>query len=152
MAARQPIKGDWPQVRVLVVDDDPAMADMVVAALGKLNIGRIRRAEDGGTAIEIFRQNPDIGLIVSDWTMPGTDGFAFLKAAREIKPDVPFFMLTGNLTQAYVQKALDAGVDGFIAKPFRPRDLQHKIHRILAQRYGDASGAATPKRAFGVER
>ncbi len=152
MPATVPGQADWSLVRVLVVDDEPVATEAVLSALNKLNISRIRRAADGEAALEIFRQNPDIGLIIADWAMPGADGVSLLQAVRQIKPNVPFFMVTGNATEKHVQQALAAGVDGYIAKPFRPRQLHQKIDRVLTQRYAETQVPGSFKRAFGVER
>lgn len=152
MAGSGKVAADWSHIRVLVADDDKFVTDMVLHALNKLAITRVRIAHEGGTAIDIFRQNPDIGLIISDWSMPGADGYTFLQAVRQVKPEVPFFMLTSNITEDYVRKALRAGVDGYIAKPFRLRNFQDKILTVLSQRYGPDQAPTAPRRAFGVER
>ncbi len=110
--------------RVLVVDDDPSLAEM---------LGIVLRAEglepafvaDGGRAVSAFREvRPD--LVLLDLMLPGTDG---LQICREIRQEslVPIIMLTAKADTVDVVKGLEAGADDYVVKPFKPIELVARI-------------------------
>ena len=114
--------------RVLVVDDDTALAEM---------IGIVLRSEgfetefcgDGLHAVQAFRRtNPD--LVLLDWMLPGKDG---PEICREIRADsgVPIIMLTAKTDTQDVVKGLEAGADDYIPKPFKPQELVARINARL---------------------
>ncbi|MBM3690530.1 MAG: response regulator transcription factor [Actinobacteria bacterium] len=119
-------------VRVLVVDDDSALAEM---------LGIVLRAEgfeplfcpDGGLAIHSFRTHkPD--LVLLDVMLPGKDG---VQICREIRSEsgTPIIMLTAKNDTADVVLGLEAGADDYIVKPFKPRELVARL-RARARREG----------------
>ncbi len=110
--------------RVLVVDDDPSLAEM---------LGIVLRAEglepafvaDGGRAVSAFREvRPD--LVLLDLMLPGADG---LQICREIRQEslVPIIMLTARADTVDVVKGLEAGADDYVVKPFKPIELVARI-------------------------
>jgi len=114
--------------RVLVVDDDTALAEM---------IGIVLRGEgfetdfctDGAQALETFRQtNPD--LVLLDWMLPGKDG---PEVCREIRAEsgTPIVMLTAKSDTADVVRGLEAGADDYVSKPFKPKELIARINARL---------------------
>jgi len=113
--------------RVLVVDDDPSLAEM---------LGIVLRAEglkpafvaDGGRAVAAFREvRPD--LVLLDLMLPGADG---MQICREIRQEslVPIIMLTAKADTVDVVRGLEAGADDYVVKPFKPIEL---VARIRAQ-------------------
>ncbi len=114
--------------RILVVDDDTAIAEM---------IGIVLRAEgyeptfaaDGTAALESFRSgNPD--LVLLDLMLPGIDGIEVCAALRA-ESGVPIIMLTAKGETADVVRGLESGADDYIVKPFNPKELVARIRTRL---------------------
>ena len=114
--------------RVLVVDDDPALSEM---------LGIVLRAEgydalfcdDGSKAQDIFKQSkPD--LILLDLMLPGIDGIEVCKRIRA-ESGVPIVMLTARGDTLDVVKGLESGADDYIIKPFKPKELVARIKARL---------------------
>lgn len=120
------------QLKVLVVDDDPAVVDLVDAVLQSLKVPIVWTAPDGDKAWNLFQKAGDrLDLIVCDWNMPGMSGLDFLRRVRESESVVPFLMLTARTTAEAVAAARAAGVDAYIVKPFDPRALRDKIVTLI---------------------
>jgi len=121
-------RGDRMAPRILVVDDDTALAEM---------IGIVLRAEgfeptfcgDGVRAIEEFRASqPD--LVLLDLMLPGLDGIAVCDAIRA-DSGTPIIMLTAKNDATDIVKGLESGADDYIVKPFNPRELVARIRARL---------------------
>lgn len=121
---------------MLVVEDEPSIADAVVTRLR--SEGFDARAEgDGLRAIELCRQlKPD--LVVLDLMLPGIDG---LEVCRRIQADrrVPVVMLTARDDETDLVVGLSVGADDYLTKPFSPRELVARIRAVL-RRVADAAG------------
>ncbi len=114
-------------LRVLVVDDDAALAEMLGIVLRADGIEATFCA-DGDKALEVFRQaQPDVVLL--DVMLPGRTG---VQIARQIRgeSDVPIIMLTALTETSEVVAGLEAGADDYVTKPFKPREL---LARVRAQ-------------------
>ena len=110
--------------RVLVVDDDMALAEMVGIVLHNEGL-EASYCADGNQALEAFRENnPDVVLL--DWMLPGKAG---PEVCREIRAEsgVPIIMLTAKSDTVDVVRGLEAGADDYIAKPFKPKELVARI-------------------------
>lgn len=119
------------KLHVLVVDDDMDICSYIKELLQEMGIENILLAEDGEKAIAIFQDSSrPVDLIICDWMMPGMNGLVVLKLIRAKFPDLPFLMLTAKGTAADVKAAHNAGVTGYIIKPFQPEDLQDKILKV----------------------
>jgi two-component system, OmpR family, response regulator MtrA len=114
--------------RILVVDDDTALAEM---------IGIVLRGEgyepffshDGATAVSAFEQlKPD--LVLLDLMLPGLDGIQVCRAIRELS-GTPIIMLTAKSDTADVVQGLESGADDYIVKPFNPKELVARIRTRL---------------------
>jgi len=114
--------------RILVVDDDPALAEM---------IGIVLRADefdphfcgDGGEALEAFREStPD--LVLLDLMLPGLDGIEVCRLIRA-ESGVPIIMLTAKGDTADVVRGLESGADDYVVKPFNPKELVARIRTRL---------------------
>ena len=122
-------------VRILVVDDDIHLAEMIGIVLRNEGFEPSFCA-DGAKALEAFhRSEPDVVLL--DWMLPGKDGPEVCREIRE-ESGVPIIMLTAKSDTVDVVHGLESGADDYIAKPFKPKEL---IARIRA-RVRDHSGAA----------
>ncbi|HET6545449.1 MAG TPA: response regulator [Rhodanobacteraceae bacterium] len=121
-------------LKILVVDDFSTMRRIIRNLLGELGFGaaNIREADDGTTALDALRAG-GVDLVVTDWNMPGMSGIDLLRAIRadaELK-SLPVLMVTAENTRAQIIAAAQAGVNGYIVKPFTAATLGDKIERIF---------------------
>jgi two-component system response regulator MtrA len=122
--------------RVLVVDDDASLAEMLSIVLRQEGFDS-RVVSRGDEAMEAFRDyHPD--LVLLDLMLPGTDGIDVCKQMRA-ESGVPIVMLTAKTDTVDVVRGLESGADDYIVKPFKPKEL---VARIRARvRRLDAPGA-----------
>ncbi|HEY1956369.1 MAG TPA: ATP-binding protein [Polyangiaceae bacterium] len=123
---------------VLIVDDERAVRDGAAAVLRGLGY-RVICAEDGASAIELFRDRPDIDAVLLDMVMPHMDGRSTYLALRDLRPDVRVVLTTGFALNEEAQRILDLGVREFIAKPFSVEALSHVIARAVTRTDVDAA-------------
>ena len=130
------------QRRVLVVDDDPGLVEIMVEFLGSTGEYELATAVNGFAAgIQVMKFCPD--LVLLDLMMPYIDGFEVckqLKANPETK-DIIVLVITGYTEGGNMEKALACGADYCMAKPFRMADLKAKVDGLFAERYREASPA-----------
>lgn len=123
---------DGPRRRILVVDDIASNRAIVTGLLAPLGF-EIEEVEDGGRAIAAIKaRRPD--LVLMDRWMPSMDGFAAVKAVRELPgfPDLPILALSASVSSEDRQKSLEAGFDDFLAKPLQ----WSKLAAALGERLG----------------
>ena len=117
--------------RILVVDDDVALAEMIGIVLGNEGF-RVAFCADGSQALTQFQENnPD--LVLLDVMLPGMDGFDVCRAIRRVS-DVPIVMLTARSDTSDVVTGLEAGADDYVPKPFKPKDLVARVRARLRGR------------------
>jgi two-component system, chemotaxis family, chemotaxis protein CheY len=126
---------DFDSLRSLVVDDSPHMRAVVRALLQGFGASEIYEADDGAAGLEAsVHFMPDI--VITDWVMPNLDGLEFTRVIRQpgINPDpyVPIIMLSSHTEQTRVDKAYEAGVTQFLAKPITARGLYEAILTVVA--------------------
>lgn len=114
--------------KILVVDDDLALSDVLAFALHRAGF-EVSNVHDGVSALEHFSKE-GADLIVLDWGLPRLDGLEVCTRIRA-ESDVPIVMLTVRDTDDNVIAALDAGADEYIVKPFSPRQLIARIRALL---------------------
>jgi two-component system chemotaxis response regulator CheY len=133
------MSADWSTLNVLVAEDMGSMRMLIKATLKSLGVTEINTVPDGGAAIKAL-ESERYDLVLCDWDMPGASGLEVLQSARgsETNPKVPFVMLTGNTQQEHVSQAIQAGVDDFVAKPFKTETLEEKIEQLLKKVAGVA--------------
>ncbi len=121
-----------PQTRILVVDDQPFIRNIVKAILKGLGLNDVSTAEDGHRAIDILNDNA-FDLVICDWNMPVVQGIDVLRHLRSSghASRTPFIMLTAEAYRENITQALEAGVSDYISKPFTPDVLGEKISRVL---------------------
>jgi len=108
--------------RVLVVDDEQAVRDLVAKTLTMADYD-VETAPDGPSAIDRLR-NADYDLLITDLKMPGMDGLSVIREARLKSAELPIIIITGYSTEASAIEAINLGVCGYLTKPFRlPRVL-----------------------------
>lgn len=122
-----------PRRKVLVVDDDPNIAEVIVRSLSHTHRYELACAADGFEAgLQVVKFRPD--LIILDLMMPQLDGFKVcqkIRAAPETR-DIRILVITGYATEENVQKVLEAGADCCLAKPFAMRTLKKLLQELEA--------------------
>lgn len=119
-------------LRILVADDEPGARNFVRMVLQDLAVGEIRLASHGQEAMEIFEaEEGRFDLVIADWRMPRLTGLELLKRIRKSHPDMPFLMITALATVPAVREAMHFEVDGYLAKPFPPEQLEEKILTLI---------------------
>ena len=119
--------------RILVVDDDADIRDMLQFKLAKTGF-EVHIEEDGETGLAAARQlQPD--LILLDWMMPRLTGPEVVRELRqeETGTRVPVILLTAKAQETDVQRGFAAGADDYISKPFSPRELMSRVQALLAR-------------------
>jgi two-component system chemotaxis response regulator CheY len=122
-------------LRFLVVDDFSTMRRIVRNFLNDLGYQNITEADDGNTALPILKQG-NIDFLVTDWNMPGMAGLDLLKAVRAdpALAKMPVLLVTAEAKREQIVEAAQAGVNGYVVKPFTAQTLKEKIEKILASR------------------
>jgi DNA-binding response OmpR family regulator len=129
--------------RILVVDDDPTVREVVLSYL-KAERYEVGEAADGETALRVIGHDPP-DLVVLDVMLPGLDGIEVLRRLRANGAStVPVIMLTALGSEADRVVGLELGADDYVAKPFSPRELVLRIASVL-RRSGEASAAGSPR-------
>ncbi|WP_329377463.1 response regulator transcription factor [Streptomyces sp. NBC_01351] len=128
-----------PSGRVLVVDDDPTVAEVVTGYLRRAGFA-VEHAADGLAALaSAGRSWPD--LVVLDLMLPGLDGLEVCRRLRAVAP-VPVVMLTARGDEDDRIAGLELGADDYVTKPFSPRELVLRVESVL--RRGRAVPTTTP--------
>jgi DNA-binding response OmpR family regulator len=124
-----------PALSVLVVDDDPDVRALVTTLLGRAGY-LVAEAENGRAALKaLYGQRPD--LVVLDVNMPDLDGWGTLERIRELS-DVPVIMLSARGEELEKVRALRAGADDYVTKPFGRQELLARVETVLRRAGGGA--------------
>ncbi|WP_281195046.1 PAS domain S-box protein [Halorubrum sp. F4] len=112
------MSGTLETIRVLHVDDDPGLAEMVATFLEREDDRtEVRTEHDAEAGLRALGDVEDsIDCVVSDYDMPGRDGIEFLRAVREGRPDLPFVLFTGKGSEEVASEAISAGVTDYLQK------------------------------------
>jgi len=131
---------DPKKTTVLLVEDTTTMRKIEIRTLKGLGFGKIIEAADGEAAIKHLQTAEAVDLIISDWNMPKKDGLELLLWVRsqERFKTIPFLMATGQGEKKQEQKAIEAGVNSFVAKPFHEDELKRKIDEAFGMGAQDA--------------
>lgn len=116
---------------ILIAEDDEINYFYLNALLKRETSAKILYAKNGREAIDIFRANPDITLILMDLKMPVIDGFEATRQIKCINPDVPVIAITAYAMAGDEQKVLSAGCDGYLSKPISKERLLRKIAQFV---------------------
>jgi len=125
------------QKRVLIVEDEPSIRDMVAFALRKAGMEAIHAADARSAQTAIGDQIPD--LILLDWMLPGMTGIELARRLRreDLTRDVPIIMLTARGEETDRVNGLEAGVDDYVVKPFSARELVARIRAVMRRTHGE---------------
>jgi len=126
-------------MKILIVDDFSTMRRIVKNLLRDLGFNNTVEADDGNTALPILKKG-DIDFLVTDWNMPGMTGLELLKEVRADADlrSLPVLMVTAESKRDQIIEAAQAGVNGYIVKPFTANTLKEKIEKIF-ERIGAGS-------------
>ena len=124
---------------ILIVEDEPAIRDMVAFALRKAGMDPVHAGDARAAQGMIAERVPD--LILLDWMLPGTSGLELARRLRkeELTRGVPIIMLTARGEETDRVGGFEAGVDDYVVKPFSPRELIARINAVMRRTHGTDS-------------
>jgi two-component system chemotaxis response regulator CheY len=119
-------------LKFLVVDDFSTMRRIVKNLLQELGYAKIEEADDGTTALPMLKAG-DFDFLITDWNMPSMPGLELLKQVRADPKlaKMPVLMVTAEAKREQIVEAAQAGVSGYIIKPFTAQTLSEKLAKIL---------------------
>ena len=119
-------------MKILVVDDFSTMRRIIKNLLKDLGFTSIQEADDGNTALPMLVQG-DFDFVVTDWNMPGMQGIDLLHAIRadDNLKHLPVLMVTAEAKKEQIVAAAQAGVNGYVVKPFTAATLKEKLEKIF---------------------
>jgi len=119
-------------MKILIVDDFSTMRRIIKNLLRDLGFNNTDEADDGNTALPKL-QSGKFDFLVTDWNMPGMQGIDLLKAVRADPnlASLPVLMVTAEAKKEQIVAAAQAGVNGYVVKPFTAATLKEKIDKIF---------------------
>lgn len=128
------------QKHILIVEDEPAIGEMVAFALRKAGMDSTHALDARAAQNAIMERVPD--LILLDWMLPGMSGIDLARRLRkeDLTREVPIIMLTARGEETDRVSGLDAGVDDYVVKPFSTRELLARIKAVMRRTHGDETG------------
>lgn len=119
-------------MKILIVDDFSTMRRIVKNLLRDLGFNNTVEADDGVTALPLLKRG-DFDFVVTDWNMPGMQGIDLLRHIRadEQLKHLPVLMITAEAKREQIIEAAQAGVNGYIVKPFNAATLKEKLAKIF---------------------
>jgi two-component system, OmpR family, response regulator len=133
-------------VRILLIDDDARLAELLEGYFGPQGVGLVHAA--AGQAGLAQLANGGFDAVLLDVMMPGLDGLAVLRKIRDAGHRVPVIMLTARGDEADRVVGLELGADDYVAKPFSPRELLARLRAVL--RRADPAAVAEKLTASGI--
>ena len=116
---------------ILVVDDEPAICDMICTSLEMAGY-QTRKAANGQIALQmIFNEQPDLAIL--DWMMPMMSGIELTTRIKRdpLTAEIPIILLTARSVEEDKIRGLEAGADDYVVKPFSPRELTARVKAVL---------------------
>ena len=119
-------------MKILIVDDFSTMRRIIKNLLRDLGFANTQEADDGLTALPMLKTG-SFDFLVTDWNMPGMQGIDLLKAVRADAElaGLPVLMVTAEQKREQIIEAAQAGVNGYVVKPFTAQTLKEKIDKIF---------------------
>jgi two-component system chemotaxis response regulator CheY len=119
-------------MKILIVDDFSTMRRIIKNLLRELGFTNTQEADDGNTALPMLKKG-DFDFLVTDWNMPGMTGIELLRLVRADAElaSLPVLMVTAEAKREQIVMAAEAGVNGYIVKPFTANTLKEKIDKIF---------------------
>ncbi|AOV18463.1 histidine kinase [Acidihalobacter aeolianus] len=124
-------------MQILIVDDFSTMRRIIKNLLRELGFNNTSEADDGSTALPML-QSGKFDFLVTDWNMPIMPGIELLKAVRADPKlaKLPVLMVTAEARRDQIVEAAQAGVNGYVVKPFSAETLKEKIDKIFERLEG----------------
>ncbi len=119
-------------MKILIVDDFSTMRRIIKNLLRDLGFNNTSEAEDGASGLAALRAG-DFDFLITDWNMPGMQGIDLLKAVRADTKlaNIPVLMVTAEARRDQIVEAAQAGVNGYVVKPFTAATLKEKLDKIF---------------------
>ncbi|MEJ2479633.1 MAG: chemotaxis response regulator CheY [Acidihalobacter sp.] len=124
-------------MQILVVDDFSTMRRIIKNLLRELGFNNAAEADDGTSALPML-QTGKYDFLITDWNMPKMPGIELLKAVRADPKlaSLPVLMVTAEARRDQIVEAAQAGVNGYVVKPFSAETLKEKIEKIFERLEG----------------
>ncbi|WDP91994.1 MAG: two-component system response regulator CreB [Desulfobacter sp.] len=126
---------------ILIVEDEPAIADNIIFALSTEGFDTLWEAE-GGPVLHRIDSHP-VDLVILDIGLPDMNGMELCKAIRE-KGNIPVIFLTARAQEIDRVVGLEIGADDYVVKPFSPRELTARVRAVLRRTRGSMETPAAP--------
>jgi DNA-binding response OmpR family regulator len=120
--------------RILIVDDDEALATLMDKAL-RAEGYEVRRARDGPAGLKLLEEQP-ADLVLLDVRLPGMSGLEVLRQIREQHPRTLVLVITGYSSLPVALEAVEGGAVGYLTKPFKMADLRDRVNKTLGRSGG----------------
>ncbi|MDH4382331.1 MAG: chemotaxis response regulator CheY [Gammaproteobacteria bacterium] len=119
-------------MKILIVDDFSTMRRIIKNLLRDLGFNNTHEADDGNTALPMLKSG-GFDFLITDWNMPGMQGIDLLRAVRSDPnlSSLPVLLVTAEARRDQIVLAAEAGVNGYIVKPFTAQTLKEKIDKIF---------------------
>lgn len=119
-------------MQILIVDDFSTMRRIVRNLLNELGFQNTMEADDGATAVPVL-ESRHVDFVVLDWNMPKMSGIELLRWIRgnEKLAKLPVLMVTAEAKREQIIEAAQAGVNGYIVKPFTAATLKEKLDKVF---------------------
>ena len=119
-------------IKIIIVDDFSTIRRIIKNLLRDLGFTNTQEADDGTTALPML-QSGNFDFLITDWNMPGMQGIDLLKAVRadDKLQGLPVLRVTAESKRAQIIEAAQAGVKGYVVKPFTAGTLEEKIQKIF---------------------
>ena len=116
---------------ILVAEDEISNYRLMSKIISKVSSGEILWAQNGMEAVELFKQQKDITLIIMDLKMPVMDGYVASRIIKDLNPNIPIIAVTAYALADDKDKALGAGCDEYISKPFDLSEVKNAIRKYI---------------------
>ena len=118
--------------QILLIDDDPAVLDMVQAALAHFGM-EVHSYPDAAQALELLQNPsaPEFDLVISDINMEGIDGFEVIDKVKTTQPHLPVVLMTGQASVDYAIRAMRMGASNLFMKPIALRDMVQSVFHLV---------------------
>ena len=119
-------------MKILIVDDFSTMRRIIKNLLHDLGYDNLHEADDGTSALPLLKAG-SFDFLITDWNMPGMQGIELLRAVRSDRKlnTLPVLLVTAEARRDQIVMAAEAGVNGYIVKPFTAQTLKDKIDLVL---------------------
>ena len=127
---------DMTSLKILVIDDEAFMRQLIVRVLKDLGAGGVHEAGNGSEALkQLTERSNDLDLVICDLEMPTMDGFEFVQELRAMADPalqkIPVLIVSGHSEEENIRKAVGLGISGFLVKPISGQALENCISDAL---------------------